>query len=257
MKNIGIISVPGLFNTGKRFFEKPNKFYENLGCKCFSVDLPSRDIPFSSPAPKELGSRTWEQDIAFLHLKILNIQSSYPELNLVGDGHSRGALLLLEVAQKEDVNINFLRLFAPAMPAGLGEKGLNFTRIITFFPTFLNPNWKNKPVKRTKFGFRYGALDPKMTSGEVEREYEKLVWEAGPALHRLGYNPPEINWKKINCPILIIGGKKDRLVLPNQISGLAGKLKADFFFFDSAHYLFWGDEGEKAIKKAHEWLMSQ
>lgn len=256
-KRLKIFMVPGIFNNYK-FFKPFYTFNKNLHigdypeCIFQPIDLPLRDTCFNRQPDPDVGTRSSDDDSAYLREQIA--ANTRAGDFVVGMGHSRGALLLLMVAQK--IKFDALVLSGPAMPKGISS--VNLGSLITFMELLWTPFFWRRPVKRSFLATKWGVLDSSMPYSRARDAYESLVWESGRTLYELGFNQPEIDADKIieNCPRrLIVGGDKDRLIRSGAVHKLSKLLRAEEKFFSTAHYPFWGVDSGKLIKYIYSWLL--
>jgi pimeloyl-ACP methyl ester carboxylesterase len=152
-------------------------------------------------------------------------------------------------------------LLTPAPPAGI---------LMVHKPSVIKTFWKmqtqwgfwRKPVR---LGFKESVystlhlLDP-----EEQREtYDELVWESGRAVWEIGYwfldggGAARVDEDPVTCPVLVIGGGKDRMVPASVVRRVADKyddVAAYREYPSHAHWIVEEPGWEEVAADVVEWL---
>ena len=240
----GMWCGPHDWNNYKNFFQK--KQY-----KCFTTTLRFHDMdPKDKPDP-ELGTvslldyaEDLEREIAQLDVKPIII------------GHSMGGLLAQILGTRGLAKA--LILLSPASPAGIFA--LRPSTIKTFWSVLTKWNfWKN-PMRITFDEARYSVFNL-LPEEEHRPTYDKFVYESGQASTEIGFwmfdknKATRIDETKITCPVLIIGGAKDRVTPVSVTRQIARKYKATYKeFANHAHWLVAEPGWQEIADYIHKWL---
>lgn len=252
-KPVILIELPGIFNQATKFYEHPNVFWSKNGYECRPIDLPLRNVLFRNTPPPGLGEITIQDDCQFVVKSIRAIISCYPGFSFVLVGHSRGGLLAQMAAAELGEEIDALVLIDPAPPAGISS--ISCTGLKAFWPLLNHGiSWRNQPIRRSFDSTCYAVLDPSIPAEEAWKIHQGLVWESGRVFWQLAFDKPIIDQRLIKCPVLVIAGARDRLVKVSTAKKVAEKYGADFIAFDTAHYPFYREEGQKVISFVVQWL---
>ena len=209
----GMWGKPHVWDAYKGFFEK-------RGYRCVRPTLRYHDIePGEAPDPR-LGTTSL---LDYAHDLEKEIQS-LDERPIVM-GHSMGGLLAQILAARGLASAAVL--VTPAPPAGI---------LMVHKPSVIRTFWKmqvqwgfwRKPVR---LGFEesvYSTLH--LLPAKKQREtYDALVWESGRAVWEIGYwfldgkGAARVDETNVTCPMLVLGGGKDRMVPPSVVRRVAHK----------------------------------
>lgn len=250
-----IFMVPGLFGN-KDVWDKIQDFFEGLKFKCFPVTLPYRVNFARIPNPKLVEICT-KDDINFLLMQIAKIKETLrPDEPFIGMGYSRGALLVLmlqEIFAKRGKKLfDKIVLITPAPPKGI--KAFSWSGLKGYL--CLRPIWwfLGTPVKRTFAGMASAVMDDFISQTDKRRIYEGLSWESGRVVAETLFSPPEIDPTKINCPVLVIAGKRDRLIPLAATVEIAKMFMASFYKADGPHLILKGEAREEICQAILNWL---
>lgn len=251
-KKVILVLLPGIFNTSTFYKALFIPYFSRKGYECHPIDLLYRDRAFNQTPYPKLGERTIQDDAAELSERIQVLAQKDTEAKIVLVGHSRGALLAQMVAEKLDGYVGALVLLNPAVPYGINSFSLSGLK--TFLCLLKYGKFWRKPVARSLHSLRYGVLDKDVTEQEAREIYKTQVWESGRIIWQLAFKKPKIDASKIKCPVLIVGGTRDKLISTKMLEKLVDLLRADKKIMDVAHYPFRGDKGRQIIFFIDEWL---
>ena len=195
-------------------------FFEDHGYRCVTPTLRHHDIePGEAPDPR-LGTTSLLDYAQDLENEIKNLDQ--PPIVM---GHSMGGLLAQMLAARDLARSAVL--LTPAPPAGI---------LMVHKPSVIKTFWKmqtqwgfwRKPVR---LGFEESVystlhlLDPE----EQRQTYDELVWESGRAVSEIGYwfldgdRAARVDEEEVTCPLLVVGGGKDRMVPTSVVRRVAEK----------------------------------
>lgn len=215
------------------------------------------DLPISPKA-------TASTNLSFLRRLTINWESRYKNSGerLIGVGHSLGALRLLQVINGLTENpFTALILNCPVPPGDIGINLLNWREVKARFKTlgaylpiirqcvFSKRGW-NRMVARDYETFCKYLLPSRMEEAERREAFSFQRPEFGQVVRNAIFKRPTIDWKKINCPVIIFLGSEDNILSPNlrigekMINALRNahpRIAPDFFAYQTipnmGHYL--------------------
>ena len=235
----------------------------NLVWKGFSYLLKSQGFSVIAPnlryhGPGEFSNNLkntsltdYEQDLERLVLEL--------KVKPIIIGYSMGGLLTLKLLSKGLGKMGIC--IAPAAPRGINAISLSVIRI--FLKNILVWRFWNR-VHRPNFSSAYYGAFSKMSKSEAKEIFDEIAtYESGRVGFELGFpyldkkRASDLNEKKIVCPLLIIGARRDR-VTP---IGIARKLYkkcshvAEYKeFYDYGHWLLGGEELESVFNYCLSWI---
>ena len=232
----GICSDGSIFNPLVRYCEEYN-------CALYSDSLPGHSRTIMEPPDPDLAGYNLKDYLNYYVEKYnRHIRRQRGKNFNILMGHSMGGLLAAMAVSLRLVEPDLLVLLTPAMPAGYGNS-LTLDRAIIFFPWWM-PGWRSKSViHRNLYSTWYGVFPHDITYQEAKAAHQLQGYESRLVLDELGYNPPEVNFDRIECPILMICGNLDRIVDPKMQKKLVeDNPQISARFIDAPHYLFWYPE---------------
>jgi non-heme chloroperoxidase len=248
-----IFMIHGMFCKGNSW-DKFRAFFEEKGYGCITPTLRFHDIaPTDKPDPK-LGT-TSLLDYAD------DLQQEIEKLNQVPIimGHSMGGLLAQILGSRGLAKV--LVLLTPSSPRGASS--LNpflIARYIRIFGSALKrPGFWNKPFRLTFNESTYSALQL-FPEEEQKKEYSKLVYESGKVLKELLFfgRATAVDESKLTVPVLVIGGKLDKMV-PVQSARKIAKKYGDRCtykeFADHSHMVISEPNWQDVAGYVAEWLV--
>ncbi len=244
-----IILIHGMWSTGKTL-EPIQKVLEAAGYTCYAPTLPHHANGGNAQAVATLSHRDY---VAFLeqYVKNLNLETAPVLL-----GHSMGGLLAQLLAVR--VVARALVLFAPAAPSGINALNLNSIRS-TLHATLTWKFWE-KAQKHPTLESAQFALFNGLALERQKELFAALVPESGKALFEAGFAMLDqskatwVDYEKISCPMLILHGTDDHIVVVEGSRKLVQKhsrieLKE---YLGSGHWLF--EENTSILEDMKNWL---
>ena len=170
-------------------------------------------------------------------------------------GHSMGGLISQKTAEGSE-KIKALVLIASAPSKGVK---LEFTKNLILLKIILRGIWSGIRKKSLKPSY---SIANKVVMNNIEEKDKKAVFDMlGPeslaVSNQVGKGYP-IDVKKIRCPKLVIGCKKDALALESMEAQLAQFIKADKYiaYEQFAHMIMIEKGWEKSAQDIRDWLVS-
>jgi len=162
-------------------------------------------------------------------------------------GHSMGGLIVQKVA--EEATIKGGVAICSAAPKGVKFRGGIVLSSAKYAPKVI----MGKPFKED---YRY--VKKYMLVGVKEEDargiYEKLEKESAIVTYELGMNRIEIDEDKVNCPLLFIATKDDRLCAPELVKRIAEKYNAEYRLYKGCHHFFYNDNLQEIAEGIHEFI---
>ena len=163
-------------------------------------------------------------------------------------GHSMGGLIVQKVVEETTIKGGVAICSAP-------PKGIKFSGRIVLS----SAKYALKVIMRKPFKEDYSYIKKYMLVG-VEKEkakniYEKLEKESAIVTYELGMNRIAVDEKKVNCPLLFIATKKDRLCTPEMVKRIAEKYNAEYKLYDGCHHFFCDNNWRDIAKEIHKFIM--
>ena len=254
-----IIMVHGMMG-GAWYWANYKNFFEEKGCDCVVPTLRYHNVdPNSEPNPNlgTVGVLDYVRDIEGEIERLENLGKIENPPILVG--HSMGGLIVLLVTSRGIISTKAAVLITPAPPYGIFS--LKFSPIKTFSNVMKVGGWWRKPFRLSYEKFSYSILNL-LPESERRDTYQKFVYESGRALFQIGLwfldreKSTKVDYKNINCPVLIIAGKKDRITPSSAVRKIGKKIKNSTYkeFPNNAHWII-GEKGwEESAEFIYQWL---
>jgi len=163
-------------------------------------------------------------------------------------GHSMGGLIVQKVA--EEVTIKGGVAICSAAPKGVKFRGGIVLASAKYAPKVL----MGKPFKEDyKYVKKYMLVGVK--EEDARSIYEKLEKESAIVTYELGMNRIAVDEKKVNCPLLFIATKKDRLCAPELVKRIAEKYNAEYRLYDGCHHFFYNNNWQDIAKGIYDFII--
>jgi pimeloyl-ACP methyl ester carboxylesterase len=245
--NKNVVFIHGAWSTGE-FWSNIETHYQSLG---YTVHTPT--LKFHSENQdnlKETSIFDYIKDIR----ELINTLDSKP----IVVAHSMGTIVGQKLAEEKLVS-KLILIGAPVnfgmLPPKGSESPLDWVSEVN--------DWKKnivKPTKEHSNHFLFNMLD----SNDQVQEYNKLTYESGQAIRELnwiknlfGEKPNKIDYKKVDCPILLIYGGKD----VSAPQGIGIKLKEKYgnnpelkVFENNAHWMMKEKNWEEISIYIDNWI---
>ncbi len=162
-------------------------------------------------------------------------------------GHSMGGLIVQKVA--EEAAIKGGVAICSAAP-----KGVKFRGSIVFASAKYAP----KVIIGKPFKEDYKYVKKYMLVGVKEEDarsiYEKLDKESAIVTYELGMNRIAVDENKVNCPLLFIATRNDKLCAPELVRRIAKKYNAEYRLYDGCHHFFYNDSWKDIAEGIYEFI---
>jgi len=247
-----IVMIHGMWGTGW-YWENFKGFFEGKGYRCVVPTLRFHDMdPNGGPDPR-LGTTSlldYAEDLE----KLIREIHVVPILM----GHSMGGLLAQILGGRGLAKA--LVLLTPASPHGV--IALKPSVIKSFWSGLTRWGFWKKPFRQTFAEAEYSMLQ--MMPGESRRSiYDKFVYESGRAAFEIGFwlfdskGAARVDESKVTCPVLIVGGKEDKITPVSVTRKIAEKYKRVATYKEFSGHAHWviGEPGwEEIAEYIEEWL---
>jgi pimeloyl-ACP methyl ester carboxylesterase len=249
-----ILMIHGMWGTGS-FLENFKGFFEGKGYRCVVPTLRFHDVdPNGVPDPR-LGTTSLLDYAADLE-KLIRELPVVPILM----GHSMGGLLAQILGGRGLAKA--LVLLTPASPHGI--IALKPSVIKSFWSGLTRWGFWKKSFRQTFAEAEYSMLE--MMPPESRRSvYDKFVYESGRAAFEIGFwlfdsrGAARVDESKVTCPVLIVGGREDKITPVSVTRKVAEKYKRVATYKEFPGHAHWviGEPGwEEIAEYIEEWLKS-
>ena len=188
-----------------------------------------------------------------LDLKHVRIQDYVDKVKAIATendiviGHSMGGLIMQKVAEEASIRAGVA--ICSAAPKGIKFRG---EIVLDSAKYALNVIW-GKPFKED-----YQYVKKYMLVGVEEEKaksiYKNLVKQSAIVTHELGRNKIAIDETKVNCPLLFIATKNDRICTPILVQQLAEKYGAEYRVCDGCHHFFCNSSWRGIAEEIHNFI---
>jgi len=216
-----IFMIHGMWG-GPWYWENYRHLYESEGYRCVIPTLLYHDMDPRGIPDSRLGTTSLldyadalEQQLKQLNTKPILI------------GHSMGGLLAQMLGARGLAKA--LVLLTSASPSGI--MALTPSVVRSFWSVQMNWGFWRKPMRQTLNEAAYSMLNL-LPVKEQKETYDKFVYESGRAAFEIGYwlldskGASKVDESKVTCPVLVIGGAKDRITPASVVRRVAKKYKA-------------------------------
>ncbi len=221
--------------------------FATSGYDCYTVDLIGHGPVWEEPIPGGLPSSRFVEQIRQAVARIAS-EAATPVLV----GHSMGGLLVQKAA--ESISAPGIALIATAAPRGIFSMPLFRTAWI--YLKYLAPAFFNRPVRPTNDELLYLVFH-KITGNELQTALERVVPESGRVYREMMLECVVEDFNRITCPVLVMGGGKDRIISVRVLKKLAEKYRAPLRIFEDGSHWLVREEGWRNVCGALlEWIAS-
>jgi len=229
--------------------------FEPAGYRCVATTLAHHDVdPRGVPDPR-LGTTSLLDYAEALEREIGQLREK-PILM----GHSMGGLLAQMLGARGLAKA--LVLLAPAPPAGIAA--ITPSVIRSFWSIQTSWGWWRKPTRQTFAEAAYSLLHL-LPPAQQRQTYERFVFDSGRATFEIGYwlldkrRASRVDAAKVTCPVLVVGGVRDRMTPPSVVRKVAARYGAVSTYREFENHAHWvvGEPGwEEVAGCALTWLAS-
>jgi len=161
-------------------------------------------------------------------------------------GHSMGGLVVQKVAEEADIKGGVG--ICPAAPKGVKFRG----DIVLSSAKYALKVIMGKPFKED-----YPYVKKYMLVGVGEEEaraiYKKLEKQSA-IVTQLGMNKIAVDENKVNCPLLFIATKNDKVCAPELVKRIAEKYNAEYRLYNGCHHFFCNDNWQDIAEEIHKFI---
>ncbi len=246
-----IVMIHGMWCAGQHWNSYEN-YFKARGYRCITPTLRYHDMnPKDRPHP-ELGTTSLLDYAEDLEKHIQNLDQEPVVM-----GHSMGGLLAQILGSRGHAKA--LVLLTPAPPSGINA--LKPSVIKTFWSILTRWGfWKNP--HRISFDAAVYAILNGFPEEDQKTVYETCVYESGRAASEIGFwlldpnGSSKVDESKVTCPVLVVGGAKDRITPPSVVRKVAKKYKGSTYkeFENHAHWVIGEPGWENIAEYIMEWL---
>lgn len=251
MSNI-ILMIHGMW--GRSFlWDNYKAFFEERGFVCVNPTLRLHDVNPTDSPPEGLGSISLLDYAADLEALI----NELPQEPIIM-GHSMGGLLAQILAGR---GLGKAAVFiTPASPAGI--MALRWSVLKTFKSSLFRWGFWRRPTMPTFKEATYSMMQL-LTPEEQHENYGRFVHESGRATTEIGLWPfdckgaARVDESKVECPVLVIGGGKDRITPAKVVRQVGVKYAATGTykeFPEHAHWVLAEPGWQDVAGYIHTWL---
>ena len=162
-------------------------------------------------------------------------------------GHSMGGLIVQKVA--EETTIKGGVAICSAAPKGVRFRG----GIVLASAKYAIKVIIGKPFKEDyKYVRKYMLVG--VREEDAKNIYEKLEKESAIVTYELGMNRVAVDEKKVDCPLLFIATKRDKLCAPELVKRIAEKYNAEYRLYDGCHHFFYDNNWRNIAEGIHDFI---
>jgi pimeloyl-ACP methyl ester carboxylesterase len=163
-------------------------------------------------------------------------------------GHSLGGLIAQKIAELGKAAAAVLLCPAPA--GKLPAQPVAFPVYLPMFPRIL----AGRPILPGPKGCSTIALN-RMPANERPAFHRTLVHESGKVYREMIFGTFKVDFSKIRCPVMVAGGREDRIVAPDVVEWTAKQLGVSARIYeDHAHWLLAEPGWERIAAEVSEFL---
>jgi len=242
--------IHGMCLTGS-CWDNFRKFYEEKNYDCIAPTLRHHKLEKCNP---RLGKVSLLDYVDDLETELEELDLERPPIIM---GHSMGGLLAQLLACR--VKARALILLTPAAPRGVNSLKLSVIR--TFVGVMTKWKFWKKPFKFSRAAANYAIFNC-LSDDQKEELFGQMVHESGQAAFEIGLWPldrekaSEVDYSKINCPILFLAAGRDKISPASTIKKAAdmSKIGSLWEYPLMGHMLLLEDKWERVANFIYHWL---
>lgn len=219
--------------------------FANLGWECWAVNFRGR---FEINAPEVLREVNFQRCVEDLSRVVRS--GIFPPVVV---GHSLGGLIAQKVAEEESVSALILLCSLPPQEVPLvHSRALRLLRL-KYSPLI----WLHRPFRLEEKDLARSWLFSVADHRRMEL-YRQLVPESSRLVSEFFDRRVRVDPGRIVCPVLVIGGREDRVVTVDAQKMMAQRLAADFLeYAGHGHWIMQEEGSDKVISDLHRWLVQK
>ncbi|MBW1775583.1 MAG: alpha/beta hydrolase [Deltaproteobacteria bacterium] len=247
-----IVMIHGMWGGGW-YWENFKRYFEQKGYQCVTPILRYHDInpgEKPDPGPGTTSLLDYAQDLE----EYISTLDEKPILM----GHSMGGLISQILGARDLAKA--LILLTPASPSGINA--LKYSVIRSFFGIMTKWGFWRKPHRISYKAAVYSMLSL-LPEEDRKAVYERFVYESGTAAFEIGFwlldssGASKVDETKVNCPVLVVSGKEDKITPASVVKRVAEKYEAVSTYREFENHAHWviGEPGWEAIAEfISDWL---
>lgn len=236
-----LVCIHGMWGTPAVW----DSFKQKMQAQGYEVHTPA--LPCHASKEEQISMGIGQLSVRDYIASMVEFVSGFEEPPIVV-GHSMGGVIAQCVAAQ--VPVSQLILLNPAAPAGVIAFRPSVLRL--FARHLLKWGFWNKPIQLSKEEANWGLfnhLAPELAS----KIYAEQVFESGRAVAEIAFwffdkhRSVRVDFKKVQCPVLVIGAKHDRIT-PASVCRVVAKRYAKSSYHELHDIGHWTIEGEPLDK---------
>jgi pimeloyl-ACP methyl ester carboxylesterase len=239
-----LILIHGLW-SGSWCWHQWATHFSNLGWECWAINFRGR---FEGRPLEALKALTFQDCVEDLR-RVIRAASFAP----VVVAHSMGGLIAQKAFEEEKVSALVLLSSLPpgevknAMPQALRLLRLKYLPLI-----FLH-----RPFRLEERDLRQSWL-ASLPESQHPDILKRMVADSSHLISEFFNRRAEVDSGRIRCPVLVIGGCKDRVVDTAALREMAQKLGADLKEYPNRGHWMMGEQGgEEIVRDIHRWVIQK
>ncbi len=250
-----IVLFHGMWCTGATLEPIASQF-RAAGYMVHTPTLPLHKKDLSAEERRRLGKVSMQQYATYLRTYIQNLQLNQPPVLI---GHSMGGLLAQMLATQ--IATRALLLISPAPAAGNNLIHLKSLTAASFI-LFRNRFWHKS--NRPTFWHSEFCLFNQIPPAQRKALHDELVDESGRCFAEIVFwflnkkKPTYIDLSKITCPVRVMAGAKDRLILPDVTRKASRDMPTSelAMYANHGHMMYLEPGADRAIQDMIAWVQS-
>ncbi|HEY2986334.1 MAG TPA: alpha/beta hydrolase [Candidatus Binatia bacterium] len=239
-----LILVHGLW-TSSRCWRSWATHFSNLGWECWAVNFQGRFEKNAEEVLKRLSFPDCVND-----LKQVIRAAEFPPVLL---GHDLGGLAAYKAVQEEKLSALILlaglapREVMPELPRALKLLRLKYAPLL-----FLR-----RPFPLQEKDFRENWLNA-LPADEHAEAVRSLVADSPHLIREFFARGVQLGPGAVHCPMLIAGGRQDRVVPLAAQRALGERIETDFRdYAEHGHWIMGESDGEEITRDIHRWIIQK
>ena len=110
-------------------------------------------------------------------------------------------------------------------------------------------------LERKDFCRSWLASIPKSGQEDI---LKRMVPESNTLISEFFNRRVEVDFGRVRCPVLVVGGSEDKVVPVTSLSEMAQRFHGDFKEYPNhGHWIMEEGEGEKIVRDIHRWVVQR
>jgi len=217
----------------------------NLGWECWAVNFRGR----VEERPLEVLPRLNFQDCLEDLKRVIHMTPVPPVLM----AHSLGGLIAQKAAEEEKVSALVLLSSLPSKEIKVVKSRTLRLLQMKYMPLmFLRRHFQ---LEEKDFCRSWLASIPKSGQEDI---LKRMVPESNTLISEFFNRRVEVDFGRVRCPVLVVGGSEDKVVPVTSLSEMAQRFHGDFKEYPNhGHWIMEEGEGEKIVRDIHRWVVQR